>query len=535
MPTWRDSGPPLRIEAHFGDRVLHCFAQRPRNLNVLFAEAIERNAAGEALIDGDLRLTWAALQQEVARVAAGLARRGIGRGDRVALLLGNRKEFVISWLAAARLGAIVVPLSIRAQGPELAYMLAHCGAALLVHEAALADRLPALDSVPTLRARLAVGDCAGAEPFSALLAGGCLDDPSGCDEEDTAAVLYTSGTTGRPKGALLTHLGIVHSALHYAQAMQLAETDRSIAAVPLSHVTGVIALVATMIRCAGTLILLPEYKASAFLQLAAREKMTHTVLVPAMFNLCLLAPEFERLDLSSWRIGGFGGAPMPPATIERCALKLPGLQLMNLYGATETTSPATIMPARHTATRADSVGLAVACADIVVMDEARQSVAPGEAGELWIGGPMVVKGYWNDAEATAREFTAGYWHSGDIGSIDAEGFVRVFDRRKDLINRGGYKVYTAEVESVLIDHPAVAEAAVVARPCPVLGERVHAFICLRSEVEEQALRAHCATQLADYKVPETFTLGYEPLPRNANGKLVKRILREQAKSLAAAA
>ncbi|MGH6961831.1 MAG: class I adenylate-forming enzyme family protein, partial [Dongiaceae bacterium] len=350
--------------------------------------------------------------------------------------------------------------------------------------------------------------------------------------EDTAAILYTSGTTGRPKGALLTHLGIVHSALHYAYAMRLTGADRSIAAVPLSHVTGVIALMATMLRCAGTLVLLREFKAGPFLQLAARERMTHTVLVPAMVNLCVLAPEFGRLDLSAWRIGGYGGAPMPPATIERCAQTLPQLELMNLYGATETTSPATMMPARYTASHADSVGLAVACGDIAVIDDAGREIAPGEAGELWIAGPMVVKGYWNDPEATAREFTAGYWHSGDIGSIDADGFVRVFDRKKDLINRGGYKVYTAEVESELIAHPAVVEAAVVAKPCPVLGERVHAFVCLRAEVSTEVLRAHCAAQLADYKVPESFTLGLEPLPRNANGKLLKRTLRELAQAVA---
>jgi acyl-CoA synthetase (AMP-forming)/AMP-acid ligase II len=512
----------MRAEAHFGDRLVRCFAERPRDVNALFAEAVARSSEGEALVDGEVRLTWHALDELVSRAAAGLARRGIGRGDRVALLLGNRHEFVVAWLASARLGAIIVPLSIRVQAPELAYMLAHCGAMLVVHEAELAGRLPAPADAPLLRARIAVGE------FVSLLTTGRIDQAVDSGEEETAAILYTSGTTGRPKGAMLTQLGVVHSALHYASAMQLSERDRSIAAVPLSHVTGVIALIATWLRGAGTLILLREFKAASFLQLAARERITHTVLVPAMVNLCLLAPELDRLDLSSWRDGGYGGAPMPPATIERCARKLPNLELMNLYGATETTSPATIMPARYTASHPDSVGLVVACGDIVVMDDAGREVATGETGELWIGGPMVVKGYWDDAVATAREFTAGTWHSGDIGSIDPDGFVRVSDRKKDLINRGGYKVYSAEVESVLVAHPAVVEAAVVARSCPVLGERVHAFVCLRAEADENDLRAHCAAQLSDYKVPETFTLGRDPLPRNANGKLLKRVLREQA-------
>ncbi len=528
MPSWRDAAPPMRREAHFGDRLVRCFSERPGGVNALLAEAVARNGPGLALVDGERRLSWHALDDAVASAAAGLARRGIERGDRVALLLGNRLEFVLTWLAAARLGAIVVPLSVRATAPELAYMLSHCGAALVVHEADLRQRLPAANAAASLRSRIAVGGTAGEDRFEDLLGAQRAGPPLEGDEEDTAAILYTSGTTGRPKGAMLTHLGIVHSALHYATTMQLTERDRSLAAVPLSHVTGVIALIATMMRCAGTLIMLREFKASAFLQLAARERITHTVLVPAMFNLCLLAPEFDRLDLSSWRIGGYGGAPMPPATIERCAQKLPNLELMNLYGATETSSPATIMPSRYTAAHPDSVGLTVACGEIAVMDDDGRQMPRGQAGELWIGGPMVVRGYWDDPQATAREFTGGFWHSGDIGSIDAEGFVRVFDRKKDLINRGGYKVYTAEVEGTLTAHPAVIEAAVVARPCPVLGERVHAFVCLRDDADEQTLRAYCAAQLADYKVPETFTLGREPLPRNANGKLRKRELREQA-------
>ncbi|GAB4480692.1 MAG: hypothetical protein OHK0044_28820 [Burkholderiaceae bacterium] len=365
MPSWRESSPPTRVEAHFGDRLVRRFADRPRDVNALFAQAVARNGAGEALVDGGQRLAWHALEDIVARAAAGLARRGVARGDRVALLLGNRKEFVIAWLAAARIGAIVVPLSVRAQAPELAYMLAQCEACAIVHEAELADRLPSSADAPALRVRLAVGESSCAEPFGALLGADRIDAAVACDEEDTAAILYTSGTTGRPKGAMLTHLGIVHSALHYTSTMRLTESDRSIAAVPLSHVTGVVALVATMLGCAGTLILLREFKAASFMELAARERMTHTVLVPAMVNLCLLAPEFDRFDLSAWRIGGYGGAPMPPATIERCARKLPKLEPMNLYGATETTSPATIMPAAFTATHADSVGLAVVSENLV--------------------------------------------------------------------------------------------------------------------------------------------------------------------------
>jgi acyl-CoA synthetase (AMP-forming)/AMP-acid ligase II len=506
-----------RLETHFGDRVVRCFADRPRSLYQLLMDAVQRNSDGEALICGQERLTYRALEERVALVAQGFALRGIGPGDRVALLLGNRTEFVVALLAAARIGAIAVPLNIREQKPELAYVLDHCGAALLIYEDALEERLP------PVRQRVA------ASAFASLEVDGC-GAVAEVQEEDTAAILYTSGTTGRPKGAMLSHLGIIHSAMHFEQHMRLGAADRSIAAVPLSHVTGVVALIASMLRCAGTLVVMAEFKAAAFLELAARERITHTVMVPAMYNLCLLQPDFDRFDLGAWRIGGYGGAPMPVPTIARFADKLPRLGLMNAYGATETSSPATMMRAEDTAAHGDSVGRAVACGEIAVMDDAGREVAPGEPGELWIKGPMVVRGYWNDPAATAREFTAGFWHSGDIGSVDPQGFVRVLDRKKDMINRGGYKVYCAEVESTLLGYPGVLEAAVVSMPCPVLGERVHAFITLAvdtaEEKEKALLKAYCAERLSDYKVPESFTVRSEPLPRNANGKVLKRELRQ---------
>ena len=276
----------------------------------------------------------------------------------------------------------------------------------------------------------------------------------------------------------------------------------------------------------GCVIMLREFKARAFLELAARERMTHTLVVPAIYNLCLREPDFDRFDLSAWRIGGFGGAPMPAGTIRTLAERLPGLTLMNAYGATETTSPTTIMPMGRQAENLDSVGAVVPCGDVRVMDDAGREVARGESGELWIAGPMVVPGYWDNPEATAREFADGFWKSGDIGSIDAEGFVRVFDRKKDLVNRGGYKIHSAEVESVLSLHPSVVESALVAQPDPVLGEKAHAHVVTHDPAcTADALRAHCARHLADYKVPDFVTLHAEPLPRNANGKLLKRLLR----------
>ena len=254
--------------------------------------------------------------------------------------------------------------------------------------------------------------------------------------------------------------------------------------------------------------------------------MTYSLMVPAMYNLCLLRPDFAQRDLSGWRVGAYGGAPMPVATIMTLANTVPSLMLMNCYGSTETTSPATLMPPGQTAAHNDTVGTALACADIRVMDDAGRELPPDQLGEIWIRGPMTARGYWDNPLGSAASFTAGYWHSGDIGAIDAHGYVKVVDRMKDMINRGGYKIYTIEVENALYEHPAVQECAVVSKPCPVLGERVHAFVALKSSgVTAEALKEFCKVRLSDYKVPESFTLSDAPLMRNANGKLQKQLMR----------
>ncbi len=526
MNPWADTWPPTRDEAHYGDRVVRCFTERPASLLDMLRLAVQRNAAGEALVCGEQRLNYGELLATSEQLAAGLASRGIGPGDRVALLLGNRLEFVLMLLAVARLGAVTVPISTREQTPGLAYMLAHCGAKLLVHEPELAALLPSPDELPTLQVRISIGECVGSEVFATLLGDFSAPPLPQVHEEDTVVIMYTSGTTGKPKGAMLTHLGIIHSSMHYQIAMGLGPADCSVAAVPLSHVTGLVALVTTSLRCAGKLVIMPAFKAEDFLVLAAREGMTYSLMVPAMYNLCLLRPNFAEFDLSRWRIGAYGGAPMPVATITRLAQTVPALMLMNCYGSTETTSPATLMPPGQTGAHNDTVGTALACADIRVMNDAGLEMPPDQLGELWIRGPMTVRGYWDNPLGSAASFTAGYWHSGDIGSIDAQGYVKVVDRMKDMINRGGYKIYTIEVENALYEHAAVQECAVVSKPCPVLGERVHAFVALKNPGTTAAeLKDFCKVRLSDYKVPESFTLSDTPLLRNANGKLQKQAMR----------
>lgn len=526
--------PAIRHEVHYGNRVMRCFAERPPNIDAMFHATVTRSPEALALVDGATRLTYAELDRAVENMAGNLAALGIAKGDRVAVILGNRREFVFAVLACARIGAIAVPIGIRNRRAENEYVLGHCGAKAVIFEADLADQIPGGDACPDLKHRFAAGgSAAGARDVAELLTPATAPKVE-VAEEDIFVILYTSGTTGRPKGAMLTHFGSIHSCKHFELGIDLRPGDRTVLAVPASHVTGLIAVILSFVAVGGATFMLPVFKARDFLEMIAREKINVVILVPAMYNLCLLEPDFDKFDLSHWRLGGYGGAPMPEATIKAMAERLPHLELYNGYGATETTSPTTVMPPKLGKVVTDSVGKVVACGEVVVMDDDGREVPPGERGEIWIAGPMVIPGYWNNPEANAENFAGGFWKSGDIGSIDADGFVRVFDRKKDMINRAGFKVFSAEVENVLAHHPGVVECAIVGRPDPVLGERTVAFILPKPGFTDPAdFRNFLAGRLADYKVPDQVVLVDEALPRNPNGKVVKAPLRERAAALPA--
>lgn len=516
----------IRREVHFG-RVVPTFRDRPASVDAMFRARVAEAPDAPAMVAGPNRVTYGALDAAVGRLAAGLQARGVGKGDRVATLIGNRMEVVELSLACARLGAIHVPLDIRQRGREVAYALNQSGAALLLYDARYAAEVPGPAEVPDLRHRVVVGGAsADAEPYEDVVrhASPALA-PEPIHEDDPFCILYTSGTTGSPKGAVLTHLGVIHSCLHYRLAWGLEATDRTALAVPCAHVTGLVGVIHATLAAGACVVLMEQFKARAFLELAERERITATLMVPAMYNLCLLDPEFDRFDLSSWRIGAFGGAPMPEVSAQRLKAKSPALTLFNVYGATETTSPAAILPRDAPFERLNCVGRALPCADIRVMDEDLREVPAGEAGELWIAGPSVIAGYWRNPAADAAAFIGGYWRSGDVGSIDDEGYLKVFDRKKDMINRAGYKVYSAEVEGVIVSHPDVSEAAIVGYPDAVLGERVAAFVVATEGTSDTSIRDFCAVRLSDYKVPDRITILPDGLPRNANGKVLKSELR----------
>ena len=527
----------LRHEQHFGDRLVRCYAQRPPHLPAMLAAAESADPEAPALVDGDRRWTWRQLRDASAGMAVGLRRLGVAPGERVVLLSPNRAEFVIATHATLRHGAVLVPVSMREAGPGIAYILNQCRASAVIADPVMMMLVPPAlaDGTPLHRVCLP-----GAQAHEGWVAWDALLDASSQDftdvepnEEDAAVILYTSGTTGAPKGAVLTHFNLVHSVLHYQHALGLRPRESGLLAVPASHVTGLVALVLAMAGVGGSVVLLGEFKAATSLALVQREKVTYTLMVPSMYALWLREPALQETDLSSLRLAGFGGAPMAAATIEGLRAHCRGIRLFNAYGSTETSSPTTITPAGG-AHRLEAVGRPLPCADIRVMDEEGREVPAGTPGEVWIGGPMVVPRYWDNPKATQASFVAGYWKSGDIGTMDADGFLRVHDRKKDMINRGGYKVFSVEVENCLLAHPSVAEAATVGVPCPVLGERIHAFVYAPGVRDAEALKAelvaHCRRELADYKTPDFWTWTNEPLPRNANGKVMKRSLRDRVTS-----
>ena len=519
----------LRAEAHW-DRVVTCYPKRAGNLAEQIATVAGERPNALAVVEGDERLSYAALYAQGGALAALLAAGGVAAGDRVAVMLANGIDAVRAVVAVLRLGAVLVAVGTRSRAAELDYFCADCAPTAIIYGPEFADVIAAAPAAPG--ARYDVSE----STWRMAITRGDLPPPTApADQDALFAILYTSGTTGKPKGAMLTHLGAVHSCLHWRDTFGLGDDERTLVCVPWAHVSGLCGVIMPFLYLGGTLIMLPEFKRRAALELAERERITHALMVPAMYGLCLLEPDLADFALKSWRIAAYGGAPMPEPTISRFAAAFPWLAMCNAYGATETTSPATIMPPGEGTARSDSIGRVVTCGDIRVMDDNGCEVPPGSDGELWIAGPMVSPGYWRNRQATAAAFVGGYWKSGDIGSIDAQGYVRIADRKKDMIIRGGFKVYPAEVESVLVGLDGVVEAAVVGRADAMLGEAVVAFVTAVGGLQPHQVRAWCAERLSDYKVPGDVVIETAALPRNANGKIQKAELRQRAAALCEAA
>jgi long-chain acyl-CoA synthetase len=493
--------------------------------------------------------------EEHFRAAAHLAhvlrdRFGVQTGDRVAIAMRNFPEWSVAFWAAAAAGAVVVPLNAWWTGEELHYGLADSGTKVLFCDAERAERisgyatyLPDLTATVVVRAEgdLPVGMLAYEDVRGDVPAEVALPD-AGVGPDDDATIFYTSGTTGRPKGALGTHRNIctnpmslyyvnVRNGLRFGSGTGAPSPGQLsyLLSVPLFHATGCHSILLTNILAGGKLVMMHRWDAGRALELIERERVTTFGGVPTMVMQVLDHPDFAKRDTSSVQGVGYGGAPAPPDLVRRIEEYFPGRTPSNGYGLTETSSLSTMNSGPDYVAKPDSVGPPVPVVKVKVVDTSGAEVPVGEVGELWIRGPNIVKGYWGKPEATAASFSDGWLHTGDVARLDDDGFVYIVDRAKDMLIRGGENIYCVEIESVLYEHPAVADAAVIGIPDPVLGEEVGAVVQLRPDrpATEADLQEHVASRLAAFKVPVRVWFMDEPLPRNPAGKILKRQLRDE--------
>jgi long-chain acyl-CoA synthetase len=339
-------------------------------------------------------------------------------------------------------------------------------------------------------------------------------------------VIYTSGTTGRPKASQLVHRGTMHSALAYVRTLSLTADDRTAVVFPLFYITGHVAQVTPMMLVGGTSVTVGDLVPRDFVRLLAQRRITYLMVVPSLWPLLLRQEEFRWPDLAHCQIGAFGGSPVPISTVTALRARMPQLRLFDAYGLTETHSPATVLIDSEFRRKPGSVGRPLACAEVRVVDDDGHDVAVGQPGELWVRGPMVTSGYYRDPEATAAAITDGWLHTGDLARLDDEGYVYILDRKKDMISRGGFKVYSVELEYLLVSHPDIAEAAVFGVPDPLAYEAVAAHVVPAAgrEVDASTVHQWVASKMADYAVPR-FVRVVGSIPRNRTGKVDKIGLR----------
>jgi acyl-CoA synthetase (AMP-forming)/AMP-acid ligase II len=464
--------------------------------------------------------TYREMAERSAALAAGMAADGIGRGDVVALLSHNCPEMLETIFAANHLGAIAMPINWRLAAAEVRYILEHSQArALVCDEAmqALADEA-STGIEPLLRA--------ATTGFADLRDHSDLAPHVPCEGDDLHRLMYTSGTTGRPKGVMLSHANLAWKNLAHLVEFGFTGDDLGLACGPLYHVGALDLTTTTLIAAGGTVIVHRQFDAAAVVDELERSRVTTVWLAPAMVNAIMALPDVESRDLSSVRVIINGGEKMPIPLIERIQRTFPSAWFADAYGLTETVSGDTFLDRGSIITKLGSVGRECLHLELDVWDEDGRSVAPGERGEIVLRGPKVFQGYWRDPEATEKAFAGGWFHTGDIGVRDEEGYLWIVDRLKDMILSGGENVAGSEVERVLYEHPAVLEAAVVGRPDPKWGEVPVAHVVLRDGATATAdeLVEHCRGQLARFKVPKDVAF-LDALPRNPSGKVLKRELR----------
>jgi acyl-CoA synthetase (AMP-forming)/AMP-acid ligase II len=468
----------------------------PESLVEMLRATVDRYPDREAVVEtgGGPRLTYRELWDRAARVAGGLRAAGLSRGDRAAIRLGNGADWVLAFVGTVLAGAVAVPVNTRFTEDEAGYVVTDSGAGYV-----FAPGLPLPDGAPYTVDGLAPGD--------------------------PAAIFYTSGTTGFPKGAVTTHENFLSNCETCRRVLGQPAGDpelRTLVSVPLFHVTGCNSQLLVAAYLGGCTAVMPAFEVGAFLREIERERIDVLTTVPAIYWLAINQPAFAGTDVSGVRTLSYGGAPIAPDLVARIMAAFPAARVGNGFGLTETCSVTSYLP-HEFATHADSVGFPAPVCDVRIEEPTGDGV-----GELLVRGPNVVAGYWNKPQATAEAFVDGWLHTGDLARIDEQGLIYVVDRAKDMINRGGENVYSVEVENALAGAPGVFEAAVVGVPDEMMGEKVGAVLVpVPGEgLDVPAVLAYLRAHLADFKVPQYVVVRAEPLPRNPGGKLLKRRLRD---------
>ncbi|MFI6367641.1 long-chain-fatty-acid--CoA ligase [Nocardia sp. NPDC050630] len=506
---------------------------RPPSSNQHWLDQIDRHAHltpdRPALVFEGITTTWADLRRRVSALAGALADRGVGRGDRVAVLMSNRPEFLETVLAANALGAIAVPVNFRLSADEVRFILRDSGAVALATDADLAALGAEVRHALAEPAILLVSGVEDGE-FDALAAGPARERTVEVGELDPALLMYTSGTTGRPKGAVLTHLNLAVQTQTLVRCWRLYRGDEiNLCASPMFHIAAIAGIV-PMIATGATTVVMPSgrFDSEIMLDTLERERVTHVFMVPAQWQAVVDVPDAGK-RAARLRVMCWGAAPASVTLLERMAATFPGVPNVCTFGQTEMSPVAAVLDGEDAIRKIGSIGRPVPAVDIRIVDAEMNDVPRGAVGEIVYRGPSVMQGYWNLPEATADAFAGGWFHSGDLVREDEDGFLYVVDRKKDMIISGGESIYCAEVENVLAAHPAIADVAVVAAPHEKWGETPVAVVVPLDPAAPPSLgeiTEWCRPRLAAYKKPTQLLL-LDALPRNASGKVLKPALRQQ--------
>ncbi|MEV4223143.1 acyl-CoA synthetase [Nonomuraea sp. NPDC049725] len=500
---------------------------RQHAIGDLLRRSAARFPGKTAIVFGDLRQSYADLDRTVNRTANALAARGVGKGDRFALFSHNHHAFVVAHFALARLGAVSVPINFMLGADEVAYILEHSGATGMLVEEALAP-VAARAAGERVTVRGVIGRADGWEPFDDWAAHADDTEPAAeIGDDDPIQLMYTSGTESRPKGAALSSRSLIAQYVTCVVDGEMSAADVEVHALPLYHCAQLHCFLTPGVYLGATNIVLPGADPAAILAAIESERATKLFCPPTVWIALLRHPDFDRRDLSSLRKGYYGASIMPVEVLKEIAARLPQVRLFNFYGQTEMAPVATILGPDEQLTRLGSAGRPALNVETRIVDDNDEPVPPGVVGEIVHRSPHAMLGYWNDPDKTAEAFRGGWFHSGDLGVMDADGYLSVVDRKKDMIKSGGENVASREVEEAIYQHPAVAEAAVFGMPDERWIEAVTAAVVLRdgASLTSAELIAFLRERLAPFKTPKRVEF-VTALPKNASGKVLKRELRE---------